>query len=75
MMGRSQAELRHHRERVIANRLRIIRDVFGGRYGLQHRGPGQLHKDHLCQCSCVVCGGFHYRDERAKRNRYDVEEA
>lgn len=49
---------RHHRERVIENRMRVIRDVFGGNWGLRNRGPGSLHKDHFTNCSCIACRNY-----------------
>ena len=63
---RNQAEVRHHRERVIARRQRIIRDVFTGNWGdREKRQPGRLAKDHFCNCSCAVCCGARYRGTRA----------
>lgn len=49
---------RHHRQRVIENRLRVSRDVFGGNWGLQERGPGSLDKDHFTNCSCIACRNY-----------------
>lgn len=54
-MNRTEAERRHHRERVIDNRLDIIHNVFGIDWGFGNKGPGALDKDHLTNCSCWAC--------------------
>lgn len=68
-MNRSAAERRHHRSRVIRNRLKLIENAFNGNWGLGKAGPGGLDKDHLTNCSCWACGGQHYREFRAEHER------
>lgn len=71
-MPRSRALQRHHRERVINNRLAIIRTAYGGRYGLT-RGPGVLDKDHLTDCSCCGCKPHRYGPKRRYGGRVSLE--
>lgn len=52
---RTEAERRHHRARVIHNRMKLILNALGGGWGLGNRGPGALDKDHLTNCSCWMC--------------------
>jgi len=62
---RSEAERRHHRQRVIRNRLKAVLNTWHDyRDGPYTRHPGLLDKDHLANCSCIVCGGEHYREHR-----------
>ena len=51
---RTEAERRHHRERVIENRLDIIRNIYE-QPELEARGRGRFDKDHLTNCSCFCC--------------------
>lgn len=62
-MPRSRAEQRHHRARVIAARVQLVRSVQGDRP--LPRGPGALSKDHLTNCSCLAC-----RPHRLERRRF-----
>lgn len=59
---------RHHRKRVIENRLRFIRES-GWRYGLGRRGPGSLSKDHLTNCSCPACSSERVINQHRKHGR------
>ena len=70
-MPRSRAEQRHHRERVIANRLKLIRSAFHG-WGLT-RGPGMLSKDHLTNCSCFMCKPHKHLPARRYGGRVEVD--
>lgn len=52
-MKRTGAERRHHRERVIAKRLFIVRNAWKGA-GYYEEKPGRLNKHNL-NCGCWMC--------------------
>lgn len=62
MTNRTDAERRHHRERVIARRLRIVRDEWAGNHPWLG-SPGRFAKYNLV-CSCGMC-----RDRKARQDR------
>lgn len=70
---RSEAERRHHRERVINNRLDIINNVFGS-WGFGNKGVGVLDKDHLTDCSCIHCQPHKYEPKVRDNSWLDYEE-
>lgn len=69
---RTEAGRRHHRARVIRNRLRVIKQEFQERWGLGKRGPGSLNKDHLTNYSCFYCRPHRYRPKVRQRDWYHL---
>ncbi|QPC45576.1 hypothetical protein [Mangrovibacillus cuniculi] len=56
-MERTKRYRRHHRNRVIRNKLYVVKQVWGIVEEDEHRWvvePGRLSKQHL-NCSCYMC--------------------
>ena len=51
----TRATTRHHRERVVANRTRFIRNVLGYEVTDIRKAPGTLAKRKALDCSCPMC--------------------
>jgi len=68
---RTRAERRHHRNRVIINRMRVVRDVWG-----RHDPddwpdhPGRLAKFNL-KCTCWMCSNRTWDRPKNRRERHE----
>ena len=75
-MSRPWAERRHHRERVVAKRLRLVRAVVRhpDDYYLA-RTPGRAAKTKVLDCSCWTCKGHAKFRWRRGKERHRVKAA